>query len=714
MWAVVDDDALVAVQELLRVRHGVERTDLDLSREHVPPSPSAPYRGPVDLEPLLADLDPDQRAAVMSDGGPLCIVAPAGSGKTRVLTRRIARRIADGSADAGHVLVITFTRRAAGELARRLRRLGPRDAVAAGTFHGLAYRLLRQRWEDERRRPPQLAVSRLRLVEEVLTERNRAPARSTAHEVTAEIDWARARQVAPLAYAAAAEEAGRRTTLAAAQVGERYARYEAAKRERRLLDFDDLLSVCADEIARDPAYAAAVRWRFRHLFVDEFQDVNPLQHRLLEAWRGGRHDLCVVGDPHQAIYGWNGADGRWLEDFSAHHPGATIVHLRSSHRSSPQIVELGHAVLTGGVAGAPVASRPDGPAPRTLHFDDAGAEARGVAAVVRDARRPGGRWGAIAVLARTNAQLEPVAAALTRAGIPNRRRGSGLDDPAVASTLAQLRTVTGPGSLRAWLDEELARAPEDVPDGDSGAAPDSAPLAPELVRAMEDLLIQDPFADGPALRTWLSTGGGGDGLAGDEDAVALLTFHAAKGLEWPTVVVIGVVPGLVPHSSARRTDAQAEERRLFHVAVTRAERDLVLTWYGSERSAFLASLDLADEPAAPPPTDLRPIRSPTPADPLTVALAAWRRDAARAARVEEAAVLDDRTLSAVAAARPRSIDALALVPGFGPLMARRHGERLLAAIAPALDGPGSGPGSGSDSGPAAEPAAGPGRAPSPR
>ena len=152
---------------------------------------------PVAPDPLLDDLDPEQRTAVLSDGAPLCIVAPAGSGKTRVLTRRIARRIRDGSADPSHVLVITFTRRAAGELAGRLRALGPRDAVAAGTFHGLAYRLLRQRWEDQRRRPPALAVSRLRLVEEALGDLRRAPRRGAAQEVAAEIDWARARQVAP-------------------------------------------------------------------------------------------------------------------------------------------------------------------------------------------------------------------------------------------------------------------------------------------------------------------------------------------------------------------------------------------------------------------------------------------------------------------------------------------------------------------------------------
>ena len=650
---------------------------------------------PVAPDPLLDDLDPEQRTAVLSDGAPLCIVAPAGSGKTRVLTRRIARRIREGSADPSHVLVITFTRRAAGELASRLRALGPRDAVAAGTFHGVAYRLLRQRWEDQRRRAPALAVSRLRLVEEALGDLRRPPRRGAAQEVAGEIDWARARRVGPPGYGAAAAAAGRRTALSPAEVAELYERYEALKRERRVVDFDDLLSLVVTEMARDTAYADAVRWRYRHLFVDEYQDVNPLQQALLEAWRGGRRDLCVVGDPQQAIYGWNGADGRWLEDFTDHHPGATVVHLRRSHRSTPQIVGLGHAVLTGSDGGGPVASRPDGSPPRAVAFTDPEAEAAGVAAIVRDVRPPGGRWSAIAVLARTNAQLQPVAAALTRAGIPHRRRAGPIDDPATAAALVELRSVTGPGSLRAWLEDTLGgpgRNHEDI-DGDleeetgpttRGEGYSAPPLPPAFVRAAEDLLAQDPGADGPTLRAWIISGG--DGLSVDDDAVALSTFHAAKGLEWPTVVVIGLVPGLVPHTGARTAAARDEERRLLHVAVTRAEREVVLTWYGPERSPYLDALDLA-EPAggtpAPPP-DLRPVATRPPPDPLLAALRAWRRDAARAARIDEQAVVDDRTLAAIAAARPHTIEALGAVPGFGPLMARRHGTRLLAAIAPVL------------------------------
>jgi ATP-dependent DNA helicase UvrD/PcrA len=633
----------------------------------------------VDAEVALADLDPDQRSAVLSDGAPLCIVAPAGSGKTRVLTRRVARRILDGSADASHVLVLTFTRRAAEELGRRLRTFGPREAVTAGTFHGIAYRLLRQRWEDQRRPAPTLLTNRERVVEEVLADQRRG---RIAPEITNEVDWARARMVGPERYAAAATAAYRRPATPLPQIADAYARYEDAKRRRRMVDFDDLLALARLEIERDPGYAAAVRWRFRHLFVDEFQDVNPLQHALLETWRGGRDDLCVVGDPSQAIYGWTGADGGWLEHFADHHPRATILHLRRSHRSSPQIVTLGHAVLTGRIDEAPTASQPDGPRPSIHHFDDARAEAAGVTVLAREARRPGGRWSAVAVLARTHAQLVPVAEAMANSGVPSRRRGGSVfDDPALSPLLSELRSTRGRGTLRAWLDETLAaRADDELDDGVA-----SEPLVPQrLVQAAEGLLAQEPDADGAALAAWLATGGRGDGLGSDEDAVALLTFHAAKGLEWPTVIVIGAVPGLVPHGSARRTRAQDEERRLFHVAVTRAERELHVTWYGPERSPFLAAADLPDEPVLPPPEEMHRPVAPAAPEPLLAALRAWRRDAARAARVEELAVVDDETLVAIAEARPTTLESLAAVSGFGPLMARRHGARLLAVIEPVM------------------------------
>ncbi len=593
------------------------------------------------VETLVGDLDERQREAVLSTAAPLCVVAPPGSGKTRVLTRRIARRVVDGSADEQHVLAITFTRRAAGELRRRLAELGLRNGAWTGTFHATALRLMRQRDADLQRRAPVLLAHRAGLVDAVGAGRH-------GTEIAAEIDWASAQLVGPNDYAAAARRAGRRPPLAAAKVARTFAAYEDAKRDRGLVDFDDLLRAVISEVARDPTYAAALRWRLRHLFVDEFQDVNPLQHAFLEAIRGDRADLFVVGDPGQAIYGWNGADAGWLTEFGDRYPAATVLHLRSSHRSSPQVLQLASQVLAD-AGEPPVSTRPDGPAPRYHRAADAVEEAEAVAAIAREARGPQRPWSSIAVLTRTNAQLGPIAAALGAAGVPARRR-VGVERTAI---LDELRSHPGRGGVRRWLDDR-----ED-------------PLPAPLATAVADALAQDPDLDGAGLRASLSGEWGADG-----DGVTLATFHAAKGLEWPVVIVAGVARGLVPHAAATTTAARAEERRLLYVALTRAERELHITWAGTdaERSPFLPELP-AEAPAAPPPSVRR---APVPVDPVLVTLRTWRAGAARAARVDEQLVCSDDDLAALAASSPATIEDVAAV--IGPMAAHHLGPRMLAAL----------------------------------
>src|SRR3954469_14083076 len=279
-----------------------------------------------------SDLNPEQRRAVVTEASPLCILAGAGSGKTRVLTRRIAHRIAVGSAEPDRVLALTFTRKAAGELGSRLRTLGVRDRVAAGTFHAVAYAQLRRRWADRGESEPALLDRKARLLAPLIRNRD-----VQAADVASEIEWAKARMVNPSAYEHEARSAGREPPMALAEVAEVYRRYEVEKNRRGLVDFDDLLFRTARAIEEDADFAAAQRWRFRHLFVDEFQDVNPVQFRLLMAWLGDRLDLCVVGDPNQAIYAWNGADASYLTNFRRHFPTAEVVRLDDNYRSSPEI-----------------------------------------------------------------------------------------------------------------------------------------------------------------------------------------------------------------------------------------------------------------------------------------------------------------------------------------------------------------------------------------
>ena len=291
----------------------------------------------VDAEALLRGLNDEQQVAVTTDALPLAIHAGAGSGKTRVLTHRIAWRALTGRDDPRRVLALTFTRKAASELRSRLRRLGMRDQVAAGTFHSVALAQLRTWWRENDRREPELVDRKISMIRSRLPRDHRATA---ALDVVSEIEWAKARRIRPEAYAPSAEAAGRTPPLPAPTVARIYEDYEQEKADRNMVDFDDLLDQCRHHLTTDRRFADAQRWRFQHLYVDEFQDVNPLQFDLLAAWLGGRTELCVVGDPDQAIYGWNGADADHLNRFDVHFPGATMLELRQNYRSTPQVLRV--------------------------------------------------------------------------------------------------------------------------------------------------------------------------------------------------------------------------------------------------------------------------------------------------------------------------------------------------------------------------------------
>jgi DNA helicase-2/ATP-dependent DNA helicase PcrA len=292
------------------------------------------------VDRLLVGLDANQRRAVETDAQPLAIVAAAGSGKTTVLTRRIAYRIEQGHAEPKHVVALTFTRDAAGELRRRLRRLEIHESIEAGTFHSIALRLLRERGVTRNEAMPVLAPDRLRLVRECLKELR---IELDPYPAMPDIDWARARRIEPADFEREVRAARRRGAVPPRRFGDLAAAYERLKRRRGVVDFDDLLDLNLRAVETDAAFRALVRWRFRHFFVDEAQDLNPLQHALLEAWRGGRADICLVGDPRQAIYGWNGSDHTTMTEVERFYPGVTVISLRTNYRCSPQVVSAGAA-----------------------------------------------------------------------------------------------------------------------------------------------------------------------------------------------------------------------------------------------------------------------------------------------------------------------------------------------------------------------------------
>ena len=378
-------------------------------------------------------------------------------------------------------------------------------------------------------------------------------------QLASEIEWAKARLVGPDGYAEAVAAARRRTPTAPDRVAALYRAYEDEKNRARLVDFDDLLRACSHALESDPAFAAAQRWRFQHLFVDEFQDVNPLQLALLDAWRGTSTDLCVVGDPHQAIYGWNGADAGFLSGFRRLYPSADVVVLDGNYRSTPQILGAAADVLRrAGVEDRTVrAARHDGPRVRLDRHPNDRAEAVAVARAVRDGRTPRTPWSAQAVLLRTHAQIEVIAEALRGAGIPYRVRGgeSLLDRPAVRAAVDLLRR--SPGPLTACLPDLDALADGDGDAGGGAGGGDdrngeggAAEAIATLVRLAHDHLRIDPGATSSGFVAWLvatlQSEGGDDG----RDAVTIATFHAAKGLEWPVVHLAGLEDGLVPITHA--------------------------------------------------------------------------------------------------------------------------------------------------------------------
>jgi len=540
-----------------------------------PPENTAKFPG-VHADALLDGLNEAQLRAVTAEGGPVVVLAGAGSGKTRVLTRRIAWRVLRGDTDPSKVMALTFTRAAAAELRERLLALGLRDRVTAGTFHALALVQLRQRWAERNMTPPTLVDRKLRLISPLLP-RSGAGRRADAMDVAAEIDWARARLVPPEHYGPAAAEAGRTPPLPAEQMAELMVAYAQVKRRKRVVDFDDLLHLAIRDLQADPAYAEAVRWRYRHLYVDEFQDVNPLQYELLAHWRGNRPDLFVVGDPNQAIYGWNGADPNLLNRFVRREKGAELVQLTENYRSSPQVLAVAGSLTTT----PPLQpNRPDGPVPTISAYADDRSEAEGIARRAREAHSVAGAWSHQAVLVRTNAQLLTVEQALADAGIPCRVR-AGAGPLATPEVRAELKTLDHPGvDLAAYL-EALDDRLDRPGSGDGGEM-----TVPEIERRanlasfaalIHDYLATDPAPSGPGLVAWAGTLQQGD-VGAAVDGVELTTFHGAKGLEWPVVHVAGLEEGFVPIAYATTGAQLNEERRLLYVAVTRAVDELHLSW----------------------------------------------------------------------------------------------------------------------------------------
>jgi ATP-dependent DNA helicase UvrD/PcrA len=548
----------------------------------------------MDSDDLLAALDPEQREVALAIRGPVCVLAGAGTGKTRAVAYRIAYAVDSGVVNPAHVLALTFTVRAAGELRGRLRALGGgAGAVRASTFHSAALRQLTYFWPRViGGRPPKLVESKFPLLREAARDLGlRLDAAMLADAVT-EIEWAKVCQTDPDSYVYAATQAGRSPVAGTEVVGRLYQAYERLRRDRQLIDFESVLELTAAIVCTEPVAAREVHAAFRYFTVDEFQDVNPLQKLLLDAWLGGRDELCVVGDPQQTIYSFTGATAAYLRSFAADYPGATVVRLVRDYRSTPQVVGMANRLAAvAEPAVSLVAQRPSGPEPSVSRYADDEAEAAGVAAEAAMLIARGVPPQEIAILLRINAHMERFEHALAAAKVPYVVRGADrfYERPEVREALVLLRgaaraasagaDATGaPGELAAAVRHVLASAGLTAePPPARGAVRERWESLAALAALAEDLAAARPQATLAEFAAEL-TQRAETGHAPVASAVTLATMHAAKGLEWDAVLLPGLVDGIMPIVHARTAEAIEEERRLLYVAITRAREHLALSW----------------------------------------------------------------------------------------------------------------------------------------
>ncbi|WBB79352.1 ATP-dependent DNA helicase UvrD2 [Micromonospora sp. WMMD882] len=560
-------------------------------------------------EQVLAGLDAEQRAAVTAPAGAVCVLAGAGTGKTRAITSRIAYRAHRGEISPRHVLAVTFTARAAAELRSRLTTLGV-PGVQARTFHAAALRQVRYFAPRllHGRAMPELLDSKIRLVTLAAARAGlRTTDRAAARDLAGELEWAKSSLVEPGEYAVAAAKANRDTPYEPAKVAEVFAAYETVKRSAGVIDFEDVLRAAVWGIEEHPDVAEQVRAQYRHFVVDEYQDVNPLQQRLLEAWLGGRDDLTVVGDASQTIYSFTGATSAYLVDFPRRRRGATVVRLVRDYRSTPQVVGLANAVIAQArgtearLRLALVGQRPPGPEPELRIFTDEPAEANAVAVRCRQLVAAGTPPREIAVLFRANAQSEAYEKALAEAGVPYVVQGAerfferAEVRQAVVALRAAVRSIPGETPLPAAVVEALAAvgwSPDAPPPG--GAARERWEALAALVGLAEEYAATPtvlPIGEAAAVERPATLADFTDELrrrAAQQhvptvDGVTLASLHSAKGLEWDAVFLVGLAEGTLPTGFAKTVEQVEEERRLLYVGVTRAREQLWLS-YASARS----------------------------------------------------------------------------------------------------------------------------------
>ncbi|MEG0160755.1 MAG: ATP-dependent helicase [Aurantimicrobium sp.] len=551
-------------------------------------------------EELLAGLDDDQRTVAEELRGPVCVLAGAGTGKTRAITHRIAYGIATGTYSPDRVLALTFTNRAAGEMRTRLRHLGA-GPVQAQTFHAAALRQLGHFWPMfVGGETPKIFESKSRPLAEVATQLGLKLDTATLRDLASEVEWRKTSNLSLSSY--------EKRAYARAMPGNLAVAYEDLKDARGQIDMEDVLLLTAGLLESEAAAAMEVRERYRFFVVDEYQDVSPLQHHLLDLWLGDHRDLCVVGDASQTIYSFTGATSDYLLSFGSTYPDAHVVKLETNYRSTAPIVSAANALMRDRPGALTLtAATPEGPAPQVTAYPNDGAEARAVATKIAAEIAAGTLPEDIAVLYRINVQAVALEQALSDLGVSTTIYGAKrfYDLPEVKQAIMALR-----GASVSVSGEPLFKSVSDVlrSVGWSQEAPQTTGAARSKWEALNALMVMaDEAPEGTSFRAFT------DELLARQaarheptmHAVTLASVHSAKGLEWDSVHVIGLSEGLFPISYAQNLEAIAEERRLLYVAITRARKQLSLSWAqqgtgratNRERSRFVAELGMHNQDA---------------------------------------------------------------------------------------------------------------------
>jgi DNA helicase-2/ATP-dependent DNA helicase PcrA len=533
---------------------------------------------------ILDALDAEQRAVATAVRGAVCVIAGAGTGKTRAITHRLAYAVDIGVVDPQRILALTFTARAAGEMRTRLRALGVPN-VAARTFHSAALKQLMYFWPQVLGgRFPSLLTTKTGFLGEAITRANISATKSNTvlRDVAGEIEWAKVIGLAPDEYIKAVDDYDRPIRISnnkvdATQIARVYEAYESLKKQERAIDFEDVLLLTVGMLEEEREVRDRIRDQYRYFTVDEYQDVSPLQQRLLDLWLGKRDDICVVGDPAQTIYSFAGATPAFLLNFTNKYPQAEVIRLSSGYRSTPEIINTANSILRNANLGHeldPINSH--GEKPKAIAFNSEKHEAQELVELIKQDIANGIASYEIAVLARTNSQLENLESTLSEAGIENQIRSAErfFNRVEVKEIIKAIRSasVLSEGDWLADLRDAMK------PFGES-----------EYVRAFMQLARELENEGTTSLRAFLreledrAEQNNPPTLPG----VALATLHAAKGLEWKKVYLAGVCADVLPWGN----QPLDEERRLFYVGVTRAEQGLVISYYGVP-SPFLAEAGL--------------------------------------------------------------------------------------------------------------------------